>query len=93
MIKREFNTKRMVLVLTRTGDSEAETNEARSYIREAGYQVADGSLPERTAYRRASDLGNSVSETPFPSLNERARALFGSLIAPLQAQQPKENAA
>lgn len=85
--------KRMVLVLTRTGDSEAETNEARTYIREAGYQVADGSLPERVAYRRASDLGNAVSETPFPTLNERARALFSSLIAPLQAQQPKENAA
>ena len=78
---------------TSTGDSEAETNEARAYIREAGYQVADGSLPERIAYRRASDLGNAVSETPFPSLNERARALFSSLIAPLQAQQPKENAA
>lgn len=88
-------TPRIIFALTRTGDSEAETNEARTYLGVAGYQVAAGSLPERVAYRRASDVGLSAAETGFPSLNERARALFSSLILPLQSHQQgtKENAA
>lgn len=84
---------RMIFVLTRTSDSKAEIAEARTYLTEAGYQVADGSLPERTAFRRASDLGYSVAETTFPSLNEATRALFTRLIAPLQSEQSNETRA
>jgi chromosome partitioning protein len=91
--KAGVQTSNVIFALTRTGDSEAETAEAREYIAKAGYSVAGGSLPERVAYRRASDLGFSVSETGFPTLNERARALFASLIAPLQSQQSNERAA
>src|SRR5215218_7602082 len=58
--------RRMVLVLTRTGDSEAETNEARTYIREAGYQVADGSLPATTSRCRAATARSRVSPTNQP---------------------------
>ena len=85
--KAGIEVRQIVFGLTRTGDSEIETAEARTYIREAGYRVAEGALPERVAYRRASDLGQAVSETPFPSLNERARALFHSLIATLYDEQ------
>lgn len=84
---------RIIFCLTRTSDSEAETTEARTYLKDSGYQVAEGSMPERIAYRRASDLGLSATETGFASLNERARSLFSSLISPLQSEQPKENAA
>lgn len=78
---------KIIFVITRTGESEAETNEARQYLSSPGYQVAPGSMPERTAYRRASDLGYAATETKFPSLNEAARTLFGHLIAPLEQQQ------
>lgn len=74
---------RIVFVLSRTGDSDAEVAEARGYLDKTGFRVAEGCLPERTAYRRASDLGQAVSETAYPSLNERARAVFQSIIASL----------
>jgi chromosome partitioning protein len=84
----------IVFGLNRTGDSEAENDEAREYLRTAGYRVADGSLPDRVAYRRASDLGQSPTETPFKSLNERASAFFKSLMAQLYAEHKgKENVA
>ncbi|MBL4761037.1 MAG: ParA family protein [Mariprofundaceae bacterium] len=80
----------IVFGLTRTGDSEAENQEAREYIKASGYRVAEGSLPERTGYRRASDTGLSVSETPYTSLNDRAGAFFQSLMAELYKQQETE---
>lgn len=78
---------RLVFVLSRTGDSDAEIAEAREYLERAGYRVAAGSIPERTAFRRASDQGQAISETGFPSLNDRARACFTSIVESLQ--QPK----
>ena len=84
---------RIVFGLTRTGDSEAENEEARDYIRMAGYRIADGSLPERTGYRRASDTGLSVAETPYKTLNERAEGFFASLMAQLYEQHTSEESA
>jgi chromosome partitioning protein len=81
---------RIVFALSRTGDSDAEVAEARGYLNKTGFRVAEGCLPERTAYRRASDLGQAVSETAYPSLNERAKAMFGSIIATLEAADTKK---
>jgi len=87
---------RIVFVLSRTGDSDAEVAEARGYLEKTGFRVADGCLPERTAYRRASDLGQAIGETAYPSLNERAKAVFSSIIASLSnttAQKTKKGKA
>lgn len=84
----------IVFGLTRTGDSEAENLEARDYIQMAGYRVAEGSLPERIGYRRASDMGLSASETPYKTLNDRAGEFFKSLMAQLYDEhQAQEGAA
>lgn len=80
-------TSKLVFVLSRTGDSEAEVGEARDYLTRAGYRVAAGAIPERTAFRRASDLGHAISESPFPSLNERARQCFNSIMESLPRAQ------
>lgn len=42
--------------------------------------VLQGSLPERIAYRRASDEGRAVTETKFASLNERGDMLAQNII-------------
>ena len=47
--------------IARVEDS-VEIEEARAYIRKAGYACLKGSLPEKTGYRRASDEGRAVSE-------------------------------
>jgi chromosome partitioning protein len=70
---------RLTFVLSRIG-TDAEEIEARAYIEEAGYTLLPGSLPERPAYRQAQNLGLSVTETRYPSLNQRADKLIQALI-------------
>lgn len=78
--KKGTDREKIVFALSRVGDSEAEIEEARGYIGEAGYQILAGSLPEKTAYRRASDEGRSLSETRFPTLNKRSDVLAQNVI-------------
>jgi len=90
--KRGIKTTRLAFALSRVGDSESEIQEAREYVAEAGYRVLAGSLPEKTAYRRASDEGRSLTETRFPSLNKRSDELVQGIIDLITLMQ-KEKAA
>ncbi len=78
--KRGTPTGKIVFALSRVGDSESEIQEAREYIQQAGYGVLPGSLPEKTAFRRASDEGRSLTETRFPSLNKRSDELAQGIV-------------
>lgn len=80
LIKKGIRRNKIAFVLCRVGESEAEISEARRYIIEAGYRPLSGSIPERIAYRRASDAGRAVTETRFPSLNQRSDELVQSII-------------
>jgi chromosome partitioning protein len=90
--KRGVKADKMAFSLSRVGDSETEIAEARDYITQAGYRVLAGSLPEKTAYRRASDEGRSLTETRFPSLNRRSDELAQGIVD-LITQMQKEKAA
>jgi chromosome partitioning protein len=70
----------LVFALCRVGISQPEIDEARQYLREAGYTVLTGELPEKAAYRRASDEGRAATETRFASLNRRAEVLAQSVV-------------
>ncbi|HTZ37725.1 MAG TPA: ParA family protein [Stellaceae bacterium] len=58
----------------------AEAAEARAAIAAAGFAILDGELIERAAYRQAQNFGRSASETAFPTLNARARALARAIL-------------
>lgn len=70
---------RLIFALNRIG-TDAEEAEARTYIEEAGYTILRGYLPERPAYRKAQNVGLSVTETRYSSLNQRADDLIQVLI-------------
>ena len=55
LVKKAIPKDKIAFALCRVGDSELETIEAENYIMEAGYQVLPGAIPEKIAYRRASD--------------------------------------
>jgi chromosome partitioning protein len=80
LVKESIPKQRIAFALCRVGDNETEISEARAYLERAGYRVLAGEIPERTAYRRASDAGRSLTETRFASLNERADALAQSIM-------------
>ena len=80
LVKKEIDTRKVVFALCRVGDSETEIREARDYITQAGYTVVPGSIPEKTAYRRAGDEGKAVTETRFPSLNKRSDEVAQAIV-------------
>jgi len=80
LVKKGVAKPKIAFALCRVGDSNLELIEAQNYITDAGYRVLSGSIPEKTAYRRASDEGRSLTETRFPTLNQRADKLAQSII-------------
>ena len=58
----------------------SEATEARAAIAAAGFETLDGELIERPGYRQAQNLGRSPTETAYPSLNTKARALAHSIL-------------
>ena len=80
LVKNGIERKKIVLVLTRTGESVSELEEAREYLEQTPYFVLSSDLPEKTAYRKASDKGYALSETSFPTLRERAIQVVQELV-------------
>lgn len=61
--------------------SGAEEATVRAYVKDAGYEVLPGALPERIAYREAQNRGQAVTETKSTKLNEQADALMEALLS------------
>jgi len=92
LVDKGIPASKILFALCRVGDRENEIEEARTYIKRAGYDCAAGSLPEKTGYRRASDEGKALSEVIYPSLKERAEEIAQSVIDCI-AQQTKQEVA
>ncbi|MGF7213527.1 chromosome partitioning protein [Skermanella aerolata] len=69
----------LVFALCRVS-TDAEESEARDYIAKAGYETLVGSLHERAAYRQAQNVGQSITETRFAGLNQRADVLIQAIV-------------
>ena len=66
---------RIVFALVKTTRSTAEVSAARSHLEQTDYAVLDGDLPISTAYGIAHDAGKALTETAYPTLNEKAEHL------------------
>jgi chromosome partitioning protein len=71
---------RIVFALSRVGDSDVLLDSARSYVEEAGYRTLPGSIPEKIAYLKAAEEGRALTETRYPSLNERAAQVVQGIV-------------
>lgn len=80
LISKKVPPERIIIVLSRTGNSEAEIGEAREYLKKAGLKVAQGELPERTTIRRAQDAGLCANETPYASVNENSDSIIETIV-------------
>jgi chromosome partitioning protein len=80
LVKKGVSKAKIAFAFCRVGDSHLELNQAQIYVTDAGYRVLTGSIPEKIAYRRASDEGLALTETRFPSLNQRADKLAQSIV-------------
>lgn len=80
LVKQGVSRDKIVFALCRVGDSVLEIEDSRAYLEKTGYSILPGALPEKTAYRRASDEGRALTETRFPSLKERAEELTQGMV-------------
>jgi len=78
--KNKVPAERVGILLSRVGDSAVELQEARDYVNKSGFWLVPDAIYERTAYRRAGDLGNSPSETTFPSLNKKVKKIVSQIF-------------
>lgn len=79
LVKAGIPKTKLTFALNRIG-TPAEEAETRAYIAEAGYTVLSGCLLERPAYRKAQNMGHSVTETTYAGLKAKADALIQALI-------------
>jgi chromosome partitioning protein len=79
LVQAGIPTAKLVFALNRIG-TPVEESEARAYLAQAGYAVLDGCLLERPAYRKAQNVGHSITETSYRNLNVKANALIQALI-------------
>lgn len=80
LVKKGVDKRKLVFALCRVGDSESLQQSARDYITQAGYSVLSGSLPEKLSYLKAAEEGRALTETRFPTLNERAAEMVQGVI-------------
>ena len=80
LVKAKVNRQKIHIVFSRTGSSEFEAQEAQDYVQAAGYRAIGGELPERTTYRRASDLGKAATETTHSSTNQYADQVVQNIV-------------
>ena len=71
---------RMMFVLNKTGDSRKAIMDARTYITDAGYSVANGDLATKTGYELAQNIGRALSESDFITLNDRANRVAQQIV-------------
>ncbi len=88
-LKRHIDKSKIALALCRIGDSDSEIKEATDYITAAGYFLLRGAIPEKIAYRRASDLGRAATETAYKSLNQKADELAQAIVDRVQQMTTK----
>ncbi|AMB48293.1 ParA family protein [Methylobacterium sp. AMS5] len=89
LISNGIERKRILFVINQTGESQVEVNDAREYVRVAGYGVCETHISAKPSYRTAQNTGRALNETTFPSLNERADALMQEVVDKVAELDPR----
>lgn len=79
LVQKGTDRNKIAFILSRVGNSKAETNEVIEYLKQTEYMVLEGEIPEQTAFRKAFREGKSVTETGFKTLNEKCERIAQSI--------------
>lgn len=80
LVKNGVNKDKIVFTFCRTGDSKTELQESLDYMAQTPYIAIPHPMPEKTAIRRAHDLGLSAIEARYKGPREAAEILIQALI-------------
>ena len=70
--KEGISPKKIAFVLSMTGKSKKELEEAREYLEQTPYVVLPGEIPSQDAYGITLDQGKAIVEISFPTLRKKA---------------------
>jgi chromosome partitioning protein len=86
LVSKGVDKARILFVLNKTVESDLAVLEARQYLTmTTGFRVAEQDLAAKTGYQMAQNIGLAISETKFPTLNEKADALAAQIVARVNA--------
>jgi chromosome partitioning protein len=89
LVEQGVSKDKIIFAFCRVGESETELGESQSYISQAGYSALGPPLPEKTAYRRATDEGKALSECSFPTLKKKAHDVAQAIMDRLSASNER----
>ncbi|MBA8881698.1 ParA family protein [Phyllobacterium myrsinacearum] len=90
LVERGVDKETILFVLNKTTDSKLAVQEARQYLSSI-YRVAETDLGHKTGYQMAQNVGLTIAETNFPTLNERADQLAAEIVSRVNEIEEKYN--
>ena len=80
LVNSNIEINKIFFALVKTTNSEIEVDAARTYLKQTEYVTLSGHLPISTSYGIAHDQGKASTETPYKSLNNKAKLITQSII-------------
>jgi chromosome partitioning protein len=91
LVKEGVPKDRLEMAICRTlSDTEEAT--VRAFVRDAGYTVLPGAVPERIAYREAQNRGRAITETAA-KMHAQTDALFEALMERISTERKRASRA
>jgi chromosome partitioning protein len=79
-IARNTNPDKVVLILSKTGRSERQIEDARTLIENAGFALLEAVWPQRDGFQAEFDSGRAGSEVSNPYLRQSAEAVEKAML-------------
>lgn len=80
LLSRGVARESMLFVVNQSLDSVLSVEDAKSFVRAAGYAIANVDIPNKTGYQIAQNIGRAITETAYPTLNKRAETAAQEIV-------------
>ena len=80
LLKKRITADKVAFALCIVSDSMREIKSAREYLGQTPYNILDGEIPFRAAFKTAMDQGKAITETQFATLRKKADAMAQNII-------------
>ena len=81
LVNKGISRDRILIVLNKVVESQVACDEAREYLRIAGYLVAETDLAAKMTFQNAQNTGRALSECGYKPLADRADTLGAEIVS------------
>lgn len=85
LFKAGVSKQKLYFALSRIG-TDSELTACREYLSQTGYNILGGCIFEKPAYRQTQNVGLSITETYYQSLNKKADELIQSIVDAIKTE-------